>query len=204
MLATADLSASVAYGGGEEQGSVEQDLDDLSDLPDGGAETYAPLHTADLSSSAMHRLWVSSAHESSRASKHVRVLWDIENVPVPRHTTPLGAVQGLRDFLHRSELDGVGVDLKISAFHCLLKRGLSYGTIQQLDHAGVEQIMCSRKQEDADRKICARIDHEALVLPKETTTVSFESFDHDRRHARRCTMHNAQHARRARDRRPPS
>ena len=176
MLATTTVSASATDRGGEESA-------DEGDL----ADSYAPpLHTSDLKSSAMHKLWVSSAQESSRANKHVRVLWDIENVPATgKHHTALGTVQAIRDFLQRSGLDGVGVDLKISAFHCLLKRGISYDTIQQLDHAGVEQIMCSRKQEDADRKISARFDHEAMVLPKENTTVGCCTMRSTRRaHAR--------------------
>jgi len=45
-------------------------------------------------------------------------LRDIENVPIPAHVSPLDCLSRLRTWLRGLQLDGPGVDLRISVIYC--------------------------------------------------------------------------------------
>ncbi len=109
----------------------------------------------------------------ANVSSHVRVLWDVENVPLPAHIDAITVLMRFRQWLCQQGLDGGGVDSRITAIYCPGKVGSLFNnsTAHILDRCGVEQIFCSRKIEDADRKIVLRLQQEAIVLPPGTTFV---------------------------------
>ena len=109
-----------------------------------------------------------------RGIRAVRVLWDIENVPIPSQVDTLVALARLQSWLQVHGLGGSGVDTRITTVYCPGKVGRFFnnGTAHVLDKAGVEQVFCSRKVEDADRKILHRLYQEAVVLtPAESAFV---------------------------------
>lgn len=74
-------------------------------------------------------------------NRHVRVLWDIENVPLPAaESAALGVVSRLLGWLSRQGLGGPGVDCTVTAFHCAAKRTLHPGADRALQRACVEQV----------------------------------------------------------------
>jgi hypothetical protein len=89
------------------------------------------------------------------------------------------AVQKLRSYLASKELCGSGVDCRISAFFRPQRNGLSQSAIEDLDKANVELVWVSAKQEDADRKIVARISQESSVLEPSKTVFVLISGDAD-------------------------
>ena len=93
---------------------------------------------------------VSSAHAAH--GRHVRCLWDIENVAVPKGLGPLDAVARLKAFLGglSPPLSGAGIDCRVSAF--FNPRRARQEFTADLDRASVEIIWVSEKREDAGGK----------------------------------------------------
>lgn len=107
------------------------------------------------------------------SQKCVRVLWDIENIPVSRHVGGIRTVKRLTDFLKGLNLAGTGVDHRITAFFNPDK--MREKVLRELDAGSVELVWVGQKQEDADRKLCMRINQEMSVLPPESTFVLVSS-----------------------------
>ena len=106
--------------------------------------------------------------------KIVRVLWDIENIPVSRRVGGMATVQKLTAFLKEHNLAGKGIDHRITAFFNPQK--MNEKVLRELDAASVELVWVGLKQEDADRKLCLRINQEMSVLsPTETSFVLITS-----------------------------
>ena len=78
-------------------------------------------------------------------------------------------------------IDKTGVDLRIMVTYCPGKMGMPFtnDAAHVFDRAGVEQVFCSRKVEDADRKIVTRLQQESEVLPPERTAFVVISSDLD-------------------------
>ena len=113
----------------------------------------------------------------SGAKKIVRVLWDVENIQVPKRLGGLRTVAALSSFLRSVNLMGQGVDARITAF--FLPTRMPKGVVQELDKAAVEMVWVSSKREDADRKLGMRIMQEMAVLPPASTTFVVISSDAD-------------------------
>jgi len=140
------------------------------------------------------------APSSNSAVKAVRVLWDIENIAVPKKIGGVETVKRIKDFLKSHGLSGIGIDSRIAVFFNPSK--ISKQLIKELDAASVELVWISNKVEDADRKLVARISQEMAVLPAASTTFVLISSDKDFRSqlqiltgAGYCTIvvHNATH-----------
>jgi len=119
--------------------------------------------------------------------KNVRVLWDIENVPVQRRLGGLETVKRLHLFLESIGLYGDNIDCRITAFFAATKGAGSGNKVPEnividLDRAAVELVWVAAKREDADRKLATRIAHEMQVLPAKATTFVVISSDQDFRH----------------------
>ena len=111
------------------------------------------------------------------SSRHTRVVWDIENVPVPLGVDAFALVVALEAWLTSRRLWGKDVDGLVSCF-CkpeAVTRAVQTG----LDRAGVELVFAGQKREDADRKIFARLEREAAVLPRPGTSFVLISSDMD-------------------------
>lgn len=113
-------------------------------------------------------------------------------MPIPGKVSTLDALGRLRLWLNQlgssssdvggsSDDGGVSSDVRISVTYCpgKVSRNFSNSTAHLLDRSGVEQIFCSRKAEDADRKIIARLQQEAAVLEPKTTAFVLISSDLD-------------------------
>lgn len=109
----------------------------------------------------------------------VRVLWDIENVSVPKSLGGLKTVANLREFLKSRGLLGAGIDNRITAFFNPSQRSVSQKTVNELDKAGIELIWVSTKREDADRKLGMRISQEMQVLIPSMSVFVIISSDQD-------------------------
>jgi len=107
----------------------------------------------------------------------VRVLWDLENVKVPKHLGGIRTVSALNNFLRSVGLGGVGTDTRITAFFA--QGRVAKAVVQALDKAAVELVWVSTKREDADRKLGTRIMQEMSVLPPQSTTIVVISSDQD-------------------------
>lgn len=143
--------------------------------------------------------------------RFVRVLWDIENVQVPKRHRAIDLVAKLHKFLADQSpiLFGPGIDLRITAFFNPSSNRVPAHVVDELDRAAVELVWVSKKREDADRKIggdvvvCSmyldvlyssngfllllnpgvRINQEMQVLkPPECVTFMLISSDNDFRH----------------------
>jgi acetolactate synthase regulatory subunit len=121
-----------------------------------------------------------SAHQ---LTKHVRVLWDIENIPISKKQGGLTVVSKLQQFFASQGLHGPGIDYRITAFFNPEKSKIRAKVIRELDRANVELVWVSKKREDADRKLTTRIyqDLEILTDPSHTTFIIISS-DQDFRH----------------------
>lgn len=117
-----------------------------------------------------------------QGARRTRVLWDLENLPVPRGRDPFAFVRGVTAWLEGRGLAGPGVDARFTAFHCPRKRTISDQAARQLDRAAVEQVLVSDKREDADRKLGIRINQEMQVLPPGRTAFVVLTSDTDFRH----------------------
>ena len=73
---------------------------------------------------------------------HVRVLWDIENLAVPRTLGAIETVSRLKSFLCTKELAGSGVDCRLTAFFNFDGGSVSAATKKELDQADVEMVPC--------------------------------------------------------------
>ena len=107
----------------------------------------------------------------------VRVLWDIENIAVPRRLGGLATVDKIFSFLRTHNLSGSGIDCRTTIFFNPAK--LPDQVVRDLDSAGVELVWISPKQEDADRKLVRRISQEMAVLRPETTSFVLITSDKD-------------------------
>ncbi len=112
-------------------------------------------------------------------SRHVRVLWDIENISIPKGMGPADAVDQLVQFLDTNGLSGVGIDTRISAFCRPTGSKFSQKISGELGKTRVEVIVCNSKKEDADRKIVDRIDNERAILVPSKTSFILISSDRD-------------------------
>jgi hypothetical protein len=106
------------------------------------------------------------------AHRHVRVLWDIENVSVPKRLTGLQTVERLRHYLSTQSLCGPGIDCRITAFFHPNRSHISKQVIEDLDRGGIELVWVSSKREDADRKIVYRLTQDMQVLAHTLSTVN--------------------------------
>ena len=101
---------------------------------------------------------------SSRATK-LRILWDIENVPIPHRMNAFNVASAILSYCEGKYCEqGAQVDTLMTCFHCPEKRTLPRRVIRDLDRASIEQVLVSSKREDADRKIVSRIQREMGVL----------------------------------------
>ncbi len=114
----------------------------------------------------------SSNGVSNTGHRHVRVLWDIENVAVPKKLTGLQTVERLRNYLESQSLCGTGIDCRITAFFNPNHSHISKHVIEDLDRGGVELVWVSSKREDADRKIVFRLTQEMQVLQQQQSITS--------------------------------
>lgn len=112
----------------------------------------------------------------------VRVLWDIENIPVPKVLGGLNTISKLNSFLKSKKLFGPGIDCRTTAFFSPSGGNVSERVVNELDHSAVELVWVSAKREDADRKLGIRINQEMLVLQPSVTTFVIISSDQDFRH----------------------
>lgn len=89
--------------------------------------------------SYMHSLCNQTYGTTSRSDQQtiVRVLWDIENIPVSHSLGAVGTVNAIQTFLESIELYKGGVDLAITVFGNLSRIGKH---IVDLDKAGVEIV----------------------------------------------------------------
>eukprot|EP00605_Chrysophyceae_sp_TOSAG23-4_P002780 GSChrysophyteH1.ASY1.ANO1.3064.1 assembled CDS len=117
----------------------------------------------------------STTPEISRQS--VRVLWDIENIPVPRVLGGLSTVEKITAFLRAHSLYGSGIDSRTTVFFNPSR--ISDQLVRELDSASVELVWISPKQEDADRKLVKRISQEMAVLTPQNTSFVLISSDKD-------------------------
>lgn len=87
--------------------------------------------------------------------RHVRILWDIENVQVPKNHKALTLIANLQKFLADQTpiLFGPGIDVRITAFFNPSSNRVPSHVVDDLDRAAVELVWVSKKREDADRKI---------------------------------------------------
>jgi hypothetical protein len=163
--------------------SDTEDSENLSiyDQREDDADDASSVSSNTTTSSAA--LSVNSTEASSSAKIFVRVLWDLENIAVPRRIGGLNVVSKIRDFLAKKGLLGTGIDTRITGFFSPEHKTMSSKTVEELDKAGVELVWVSSKREDADRKIGYRISQETQVLKdhKNTTFVIISS-DQDFRH----------------------
>lgn len=127
-------------------------------------------------SSAIAPLAAVDTPSKGSISKAVRVLWDLENVQVPKKAG-FATISALTRFLKSRGLYGSGVDCRITAFFTMGK--VSKSVVVDLDRAAVELVWVATKREDADRKLGTRIAQEMAVLPPESTTVIVISSDQD-------------------------
>ena len=116
---------------------------------------------------------------AAASSRHTRVLWDIENVSIPSSVDAFQLVAALERWLAAQGLWGPNVDGLISCFYNPHNPRFTRALSTLLDRAGVEQVLAGQKREDADRKICARLDREAAVLPCSSTAFVLISSDMD-------------------------
>ena len=133
--------------------------------------------------------------------KNVRVLWDIENIPVSKYIGGLRTISILNDFMSAMNLLGKGIDNRITAFFNPQK--MSDKVLKDLDNAAVELVWVSVKREDADRKLVHRITQEMSVLNSEETVIILITSDKDFRQQlqllknngfQTIVIHRAQHA----------
>jgi len=115
--------------------------------------------------------------EQPERTTHTRVVWDIENVPVPAGRDAFEVVVALEQWLMAQLLWGSNVDGLISCFYN--PASVPKSVRQALDRAGVEQVLAGAKREDADRTMCARLEREATVLPRDRTSFVLISSDCD-------------------------
>ena len=94
-------------------------------------------------------------NHDNEAQRHVRVLWDIENVQVPKNHRALSLIANLQKFLADQTplLFGPGIDVRITAFFNPSSNRVPSHVVDELDRAAVELVWVSKKREDADRKI---------------------------------------------------
>jgi len=95
--------------------------------------------------------------EPGTHSQHVRVLWDIENLAVPRQLGGTQTVKRVLGFLSGLGLSGEGIDCRVTAFLDPSGGAVSKGTVKELDQCAVEMVWVSGKREDADRKLGNRL-----------------------------------------------
>jgi len=137
-----------------------------------GSDSYS------LESSSALALLASPGSSSAIGDRSsVRVLWDIENIAVPRRLGGLATVDKISSFLKTHNLSGSGIDCRTTIFFNPAK--LSDQVVRDLDSAGVELVWISPKQEDADRKLVRRISQEMAVLPPKSTSFVLITSDKD-------------------------
>ena len=149
----------------ERFGLMMQDRFSQTFVPDSALTTTGPVNTAlHLLSSPPNKLvrspvtpaapatappWTPSQAtvEHSPTDTHAatvtatRVLWDIENVAVPRSLGGLETVQRLLSFLRTLGLAGEGVDCRVTAFFNPAGNAVARKVVAQLDHAAVEMVL---------------------------------------------------------------
>ena len=104
---------------------------------------------------------------SKKVAVSLRILWDIENVPIPKGMEAFSVVSAITSYCEEKLCaSGAQIDTLTTCFHCPQKRTLSRQKIRDLDRASVEQVLVSDKREDADRKIVSRINREMGVLDR--------------------------------------
>eukprot|EP00602_Paraphysomonas_sp_CaronLab_P009584 CAMPEP_0185019172 /NCGR_PEP_ID=MMETSP1103-20130426/1801_1 /TAXON_ID=36769 /ORGANISM="Paraphysomonas bandaiensis, Strain Caron Lab Isolate" /LENGTH=382 /DNA_ID=CAMNT_0027549349 /DNA_START=57 /DNA_END=1202 /DNA_ORIENTATION=+ len=114
--------------------------------------------------------------------RHVRVLWDIENVCVGRNENAFECITKLQRFLEAQDMHGPGIDCRITAFFRPDSKSVGRNVVQDMDKCAVELVWVSGKREDADRKLSNRIAQEIQVLKPEDTSFVIITSDQDFRH----------------------
>ena len=109
----------------------------------------------------------------------VRVLWDVENVGIPRDFSGFSTCEAITAFLNERGVINASTDFNLTLFRCPSKRTISKQDEKELDRAAVEQIICSDKREDADRKLVTKLNREMSVLPPSLTSFVVISSDND-------------------------
>ena len=127
---------------------------------------------------------------------HVRVLWDLEAVLVPRDGDPCSVVQALHRALQQMMGYGPATDVLVTAFYRAAAdggdsetaaAGGGVGGVQRevsvgLDKAGVEQVLYAMDgggREDVVAKLVERINFDSSVLPCASTALVVISTDAD-------------------------
>jgi len=120
--------------------------------------------------------------------KRVRIMWDIENVPVPKNIGAVRVVQALQEYLALKSYGGCGIQTLTYAFtvdYALKEHGetvLSKQCRLDLHEVRVTIILCKDKREEADKMIVHQINEQKSVLdflPKEETVFVLITSDKD-------------------------
>ncbi len=116
--------------------------------------------------------------------KFIRILWDIENVALPKESSVCSIVRQLQVYVMTQARVGRDepFDMLVTAFMCPSKFHTTHAIanyIRLLDSACIEIIAVSEKREDADRKLVARAQRESRVLPPSDTVFAIVSSDKD-------------------------
>jgi cold shock CspA family protein len=165
-------------------------------------ECYNPPSSTSRSVSSLQQSIVPLPSSSAGATKTSRILWDLENLPVPNSLNGMETVVKLHSFLKSQNLMGPGIDTRITAFLNPFNRSISKTVIEELNKASVELVFSSAKREDSDRKLGMRINQEMLLLPPASSSFVLLSSDQDfRQHVqllsnagyRVAVVHTARH-----------
>jgi len=117
--------------------------------------------------------------DDTASKSFVRVLWDLENVNIPSSLTGFQVCEAITTFLSAKGLISPTTDSLMSIFRSPNKKTICKSDERDLDRAAVEQIICSDKREDADRKIVNRIGRDMNVLPPDRSHFVIISSDND-------------------------
>lgn len=82
-------------------------------------------------------------HLTDASKTMVRVLWDIENIPVAKGMGGLNTISKLNSFLKTKNLFGPGIDCRTTAFFSPSGSNVSERVVNELDHSAVELVWVS-------------------------------------------------------------
>ncbi len=103
----------------------------------------------------------------------VRVLWDIENVAIPRASSGMEVTSAIHS--HAKSLVAGHVDLEVKAFYCPSKGTINKRNEKDLLDSGVVLVSVSRKREDADRRIKSALQADMRHFPQSTVFIVLTS-----------------------------
>lgn len=140
-----------------------------------------------------------AAHE--RPVTRVVVLWDFDNLPPPGDSSPIEVYRELRQSLTSKGFYGPGISMELKAY---VTMGHAYAItepeLQALRNMTFDNIVCTKRKEDADRQISSRIIAASGSADAATTVIVIMSSDQDfvssakyayEHHCRVVTVHGA-------------